>query len=295
MSSLSMTKPGFTPVPTTATPQSFAALSRVAASSGYVRSGYESSSHVETMHDSASRQASNWSITFGSEDEVEWITTSAACSKTSLASAETFTPHGASVAPVTSPRSRPTFAGSVSMAPIISMACFSRISRAMDAPIGPMPYWITRIFFFTISPVDLQRAAHTAHFCRKRNLYSNGIRAGIQRQAHARRIEAGVILPMPTARHIMEPPLTRAFGGSHHASKKIDGCRNTGTPSQITGLETRQRQAASGIRMQGFRRGLWEHDSSRSGCGSDEPPSRMVQRLEQSGDRSHHAQRERDQ
>src|SRR6202795_4902006 len=181
ISSLSITKPGFTPVPTNATPQSFAALSRFAANSGYVRSGYDSSSHVETMHDSASRHASNWSITFGKEEEVEWITTSAACSSTSFASAEIFTPQGTSVAPVTSPRSRPTFAGSVSMAPIISMACFSRISRAIDAPIGPMPYWITRIFFFTISPADIPGAVHTAHFSQKRNLYLNGIRGFIQR------------------------------------------------------------------------------------------------------------------
>jgi hypothetical protein len=28
------------------------------------------------------------------------------------------------------------------------MACFSRIKRAMDAPIGPTPYWMARIFFF---------------------------------------------------------------------------------------------------------------------------------------------------
>src|SRR5437879_8891707 len=42
-------------------------------------------SHVETMHDSASRHASNWSITFASDDDVECITTSAFCSSTSLA------------------------------------------------------------------------------------------------------------------------------------------------------------------------------------------------------------------
>src|ERR1700694_6109871 len=101
------------------------------------------------MHDSASRHISNWSITFASDDDVEWITTSAACSSTSLASAETLTPHGASCAPTTSPRSRPTFAGSVSIAPIISIACFSRITRAIDAPIGPTPYWMARIFFFS--------------------------------------------------------------------------------------------------------------------------------------------------
>ena len=54
------------------------------------------------------------------------------------------------------------------MAPIISMACFSRIRRAMDAPIGPTPYWMARIFFFTsFSAVRLY--AHNAHFRCKRN------------------------------------------------------------------------------------------------------------------------------
>ena len=36
------------------------------------------------------------------------------------------------------------------MAPQISMACFSRINRAVEAPIGPTPYWMARIFFFTL-------------------------------------------------------------------------------------------------------------------------------------------------
>ena len=53
------TEPGFTPVPSNATPQSLAAASSFAASSGCVRYGYDSSSQVDTMHDSASRHASN--------------------------------------------------------------------------------------------------------------------------------------------------------------------------------------------------------------------------------------------
>ena len=63
MASLSITKPGLTPVPMSATPQVFASSSSFLASSGYLRNGYESSSHVETMHDSAARHSSNCSIT----------------------------------------------------------------------------------------------------------------------------------------------------------------------------------------------------------------------------------------
>src|SRR3984885_9627844 len=137
------------------------------------------------MHDSASRHASNCSITFGNEEDVEWITTSPAWSNTSFASAEIFTPQGASEAPTTSPKSRPTFAGSVSIAPQISMACFSRINRAIEAPMGPTPYWIARIFFFTsVSVVVSQsrRTPHTADFGLKRISYDKGILRGRQRQ-----------------------------------------------------------------------------------------------------------------
>src|ERR1700720_3322950 len=99
------------------------------------------------------------------------MTTSTACSRTASASAEIFTPHGASLAPTTSPKSRPTFAGSVSIAPQISMACFSRIRRAMDAPIGPTPYWMARIFFFTgFSVFHSQQARHSAFLAAKETL-----------------------------------------------------------------------------------------------------------------------------
>src|SRR5271154_940826 len=118
------------------------------------------------MHASASKHASSCSITAGSDDEVECITTSADSPSTSWASAEMVTPQGASVAPATSPKSRPAFAGSLSMAPTISIACFSRIRRAMDAPIGPTPYCMARIFFFTslsVSPLDVFPARGTRY------------------------------------------------------------------------------------------------------------------------------------
>src|SRR5262249_34937032 len=179
----SMRNAGATPVPTMTTREYFAAASRFAAASGHLRSGHESSSQVETTHDSASRQAMNWSITWGSHDAVEWITTSAACSNTFLASAEIFTPQGASGAPSTSPKSRPALAGSVSIAPQMSIARFSRISRAMEAPIGPTPYWMARIFFFTrLSPKFPAARSHAANLATKGNLYDSGIRKVRQRK-----------------------------------------------------------------------------------------------------------------
>src|SRR3979490_2921498 len=115
------------------------------------------------------------------------MTTSAACSRTFSASAEIFTPQGASLAPTTAPRSRPTFAGSVSMAPQISMACFSRIRRAMDAPIGPTPYWMARIFFFKVFSVfHSQQARHRA-FWRQENLTIKEIRGGGNAKRRCRR------------------------------------------------------------------------------------------------------------
>ena len=77
------------------------------------------------------------------DDHVDWFAEHFA------AAAETATPQGASFAPTTSPRSRPALAGSVSMAPMISMEFFWRISRTMDAPMGPTPYCTARIFLRT--------------------------------------------------------------------------------------------------------------------------------------------------
>src|SRR5579863_10614913 len=109
------------------------------------------------------------------------MTTSAFCSRTSLASAEIFTPQGASLAPITSPRSRPAFAGSLSMAPQISIACFSRMSRAVEAPIGPTPNWMARIFFFTMFSDDSGCAATRCAFLPQENLLRYG---NLQEQAN---------------------------------------------------------------------------------------------------------------
>src|SRR4029077_20501841 len=100
---LSITKPGLMPVPISATPHVLASASSLAASSGYFRNGYASSSQVETTQDSAARQAINWSITLGRSVEVEWITMSADSPSMAATSAVIGTPHGASGAFTTSP------------------------------------------------------------------------------------------------------------------------------------------------------------------------------------------------
>src|SRR4029077_13501097 len=84
-------------------------------------------------------------------------------------------------------------------------------------------------------------------------------------------------------------------GGTRHASKKTFRRRDYGAASQSQGMERGERQAAPRICVQGFRRGVRQHDSRGARRRIDEPSSRMVQRVEQSGDRPEHAQRERNQ
>jgi hypothetical protein len=43
------------------------------------------------------------------------------------------------------------------------MACFSRINRAIEAPIGPTPYWMARILFFTKLSVVVSQPGSTPH------------------------------------------------------------------------------------------------------------------------------------
>jgi hypothetical protein len=134
----------------------------------------------------------------------------------------------------------------------------------MDAPIGPMPYWITRIFFFTISPADIPGAVHTAYFDQKRNLYLNGIRGFIQRptqrggpltilvcgnwhgmngvQSTSRQDRhASILLPGCGTRLIMEPLPAQSAGGTSYARKKINRCRDQSSSSQVARLENCQR------------------------------------------------------
>jgi hypothetical protein len=49
------------------------------------------------------------------------------------------------------------------MAPTISTASFSRSSFTIDAPIGPIPYCIARIFFFTMVSVPTFLAPQLQH------------------------------------------------------------------------------------------------------------------------------------
>src|SRR5580700_6020812 len=104
-------------------------------------------------------------MTFGRYEDVEWMTTSTGFASRPAVSVAMVTPQRPSVEPTTSPRSRPAFAGSLSIAPTISIDAFCRISRAIDAPIGPTPYCTTRIFFFKVgSPVS--KGTNTLKFLR---------------------------------------------------------------------------------------------------------------------------------
>src|SRR6202050_445397 len=150
--SLSITKPGFTPVPTMATPSSLAAASSFAESSGYFRNGYASSSQVDTTQLPAEMHSISSSVTLGRYEDVVCTMTSTGLERTPAAPGETAMPQGASLAPATSPMSRPAFAGSLSMAPTISSECFCRIRRRIEAPMGPTPNCTTRIFLRTGRP-----------------------------------------------------------------------------------------------------------------------------------------------
>jgi hypothetical protein len=48
------------------------------------------------------------------------------------------------------------------------MACFSRIKRAIEAPMGPTPYWMARIFFFTGFSVFHSQQARQRAFWRQK-------------------------------------------------------------------------------------------------------------------------------
>src|SRR5260370_19850309 len=53
------------------------------------------------------------------------------------------------------------------MAPIISMACFSRINGPIDATMGPTPYWMERIFFLTSLSAFRSKARTTRNLASK--------------------------------------------------------------------------------------------------------------------------------
>src|SRR4029077_14664825 len=76
----------------------------------------------------------------------------------------------------------------------------------------------------------------------------------------------------------------------NHASKEIERCRSAGATKKGDGLEPGEWKIASGVPVQGFCGGVWEHDAGGAGGGVPEPSPGMVQRVEQSGDRFEHAQ-----
>jgi hypothetical protein len=131
--SLSITKPGLTPVPRSAT---FAARATCCSfSRTSVSSGYDSSSQVETTCDPAASSASSCPATSRSREPVEWQTTSALPCTSRVTGTPTLRPR-----PITSPRSLPILSGSTSTAPTTLIHGLVSSSRAISAPMGPMPY-----------------------------------------------------------------------------------------------------------------------------------------------------------
>src|SRR5213594_2686859 len=80
-----------------------------------------------------------------------------------------------------------------------------------------------------------------------------------------------------------------------NASEKTQRRGNFRATAESKRLERRERKTTQGVCVQGFRRGIRQHDASGAGRRSDEPSSGMVQRVEQSSDRFEYPQRERHQ
>src|SRR6266403_2658934 len=76
-----------------------------------------------------------------------------------------------------------------------------------------------------------------------------------------------------------------------YAGEEIEWRGSAGRAEEGEGMEPSERQIAPGIPVQGFCGCVREHDAGGAGGGSDESSSGVVQRVEQSGDRSEHAQR----
>jgi len=137
--SASIVKPGLTPVPSTAT-FAFFAISWMARAYLTLRPvGYASSSVVDTMGTFSLRISSICGSTFLSDDRVHSTTTSGLVAlMVFFASFDTLTRRERPT-PATWPRSRPTFAGSMSTAPTILKPRRSATCFTTAAPIGPSP------------------------------------------------------------------------------------------------------------------------------------------------------------
>jgi hypothetical protein len=116
MGNASMTKPGLTPVPSTATRARLASASMRRAAAALLRTGNASSSVVETTGTLSLSTASNSGSTFFSDELVQRTATSGRADLMARAMSSPTLTRNRRPAPHTSPRSRPTFAGSKSTA-----------------------------------------------------------------------------------------------------------------------------------------------------------------------------------
>ena len=137
--SASIAKPGLTPVPSTATFAFFAQASICRACRTCVYPGYASSSVVVTMAVFDLRMVSICGITFLIDELVHSTTMCGFAAFNAVrASPDTLTLSRFGK-PTTSPRSRPTLAGSMSIPPTILNPGRVATCLTMAAPIGPSP------------------------------------------------------------------------------------------------------------------------------------------------------------
>ena len=117
--SASIAKPGLTPVPTTATLAFLASASIFFASARFLPTGYDSSSVVETIATFFLRTASICGITLLSDELVHSTATSGLPLLIAPAASLVMRTFSFLSRPITSPRSRPILARSISTAPTI--------------------------------------------------------------------------------------------------------------------------------------------------------------------------------
>jgi hypothetical protein len=134
-----MTNPGFTPVPMMRAPVFRQSLSSFAASLGSLSRGKTSSSLEDTTL--MPRRAIGSICTKASlnlETAVCKITSSCPRATNASSEAQTRLPRKP-LRPESTPKSCPTFAGSISMPPTISAQGFVAASFKVSSPIGPKP------------------------------------------------------------------------------------------------------------------------------------------------------------
>ena len=154
----SSTKPGFTPVPRSATLRRSAILSRRSAISGLRSQGYDSSSQVDTTATPADSACASSPSTRSSRLPVACKRTPCCACFSAAAASEVMVISGAG-ASTTSDSLRPTRRGSRSIAAMISKSGLASAARAMSRPMAPSPISTTCVATVRILHTRARQAA----------------------------------------------------------------------------------------------------------------------------------------